>query len=119
MHTLTHQEKAEFIKATAKLAHYVLDNGTALVPLNFNNARQALADYASTVDCNLIALTYDVSGHCDVLYRNGKATCYVADFAAIKKIAKSSSFEAGDSFFDGMRLVDTYSEDELENLQIF
>ena len=95
---------------------YTLDNSEALVPLDFPNAQLALADYASTTDSKLIALTSDVSGHCDVLYRNGKATCYVANYDAIAKIAEASSFEAGDSFITGMCCVGTYSDAELENL---
>ena len=97
-------------------AKYTLDNGDALVSLNFPNARQALDDYASTVDCDLIALTENVSGHCDVLTRNDKVVCFVADFDCIKKASKDKDFEAGDSFFDGLCNVGTYSDEELENL---
>jgi len=95
---------------------YVLDTGDALEPLAFPNARLAIANYASTTGCNLIALTQNIDGHCDVLYRNGKIACYIADYDAIAKAAKSKDFAAGDSFFDGMRNVGTYSDEELANL---
>ena len=95
---------------------YVLDNGDALVSLDFPNARQAIDDYASTTDCDLIAITENIDGSCDILTRNGKKVCYVANFGYIKKLAKSSSFEAGDSFISGICCVRTYSDAELENL---
>ena len=95
---------------------YVLDTGDALEPLAFPNARLAIANYASTTGCNLIALTQNIDGHCDVLYRNGKIACYITDYDAIAKAAKSKDFAAGDSFFDGVCCIGTYSEDELQNL---
>ena len=95
---------------------YVLNNGDALVSLNFENARQAIDDYASTTDCDLIAITENIDGSCDILTRNGKKVCFVADYDYIKKLAAASDFEAGYSFFDGIHFVGTYSDEELENL---
>ena len=128
MHTLTANEKAESIVAASKLAHYVVDNGTRLVPLDFSNAKLALENYANIVDCDLIAITQNIVGHCDILTRNDTVVCYIASFNYISRIANYGDldFVAGDSFVADMRASDsvvadmccvgTYSSEELQNL---